>query len=67
MQQVKDYPLLERDVLSKALLNTDKSGYQQALRRRANIKRNNERYDALENKVKYCTTLLEELLLKLNK
>ena len=62
-KKVKDVPHLEKDVHSKAILNTNKSAYQAALQSRKQRKATESDYEDLKNRV----AILEKLFKKLDK
>ncbi len=61
-KQVKDYPNLEKDTHSKAIVSSDRSGYRAALKRREHRKQQNDKIQQLENSVAELQSLVKSLL-----
>ena len=51
-----------RDATSKAIINTDKAGFEQAKAIKARINSKNERLEDLERNVEQLTELVQQLL-----
>lgn len=61
-KKIADDPNLVKDMHSKAIINTDKSGYRAALKRKKYLNEKNAEIEELKNQVEALTKMVQNLI-----